>query len=532
MNVHLEDNQFLISGQGLSLSWPDVGINRKLAVVFLRSLRSAQTGRPLFTLQELSGVVGSRNRQAASEHMERFRGCGEDFGEFIKRRRKVDAEVVEAVEAELLKDPLAGLGELCNRVGERLGREDLNGGNLRAALDRIPFEKLRGVLRASLEQGQAGVQYREAWLLGEMADKVGSVEELKACLEVDHRPQDRALVDPGGIRKLLEPGAALEEVSSQLQCICLCMTLYFWGLPLSRLGFWLGVDKSTIFRWMVGLVNEIFGDIQAKVMAGIRLGVVIVDEKWIKVGGVWHYWFVALDALTEIPVVCYLSPTRSRWACQWVGFWLKQFKGKIKAICHDGLGSYAYLLPDVPHCLCHFHFQQRITTWLGEHFPKGERLDRLKTMMKRVLQTEDKRTAQRRLDKLDRQSEALGIKGWVDKTKAIFSELLPAIGSSQLPKTTNAIERFFRGFNRFYKVRRGFHSKESAIDQLCIFLVGYLFTKRAKDGTAPIEAVWPEAAQTPLYRLINDPFGMQERLQNVKEMPKMADETPAALLQA
>ena len=99
-------------------------------------------------------------------------------------------------------------------------------------------------------------------------------------------------------------------------------------------------------------------------------------------------------------------------------------------------------------------------------------------------------------------------------------------------RTTNAIERFFRGFNRFYKVRCGFHSKESAIDQLCIFLVGYLFTKRAKDGTAPIEAVWPEASQTPLYRLINDPFGMQERLQNVKEMPKMADEAPAVLLQA
>jgi hypothetical protein len=128
MNVYLEDNQFLISGQGLCLSWPDVGINRKLAVVFLRSLRSAQTGRPLFTLQELSGIVGSRNRQAASEHMEQFRGCGEDFGEFIKRRRKVDEEVVEAVEAELLQDPLAGLGELCKRVGERLDREDLTGG--------------------------------------------------------------------------------------------------------------------------------------------------------------------------------------------------------------------------------------------------------------------------------------------------------------------------------------------------------------------------------------------------------------------
>ena len=532
MNMYLEDNQFLISGQGLCLSWPDVGINRKLAVVFLRSLCSAQTGRPLFTLEELSGIVGSRNRQAASEHMEQFRASGEDFGEFIKRRRKVDEGVVEAVEAELLKDPLAALGELCKRVGERLGREDLHAGNLRAALDRIPFEKLRGVLRASLEQGQVGVQYREAWLLGEMVDKVGSVEELKACLEVDHRSQDRALVDPGGVRKLLEPGEALEDVSGQLQVICLCMTLYFWGVPLSRLGFWLGVNKTTVLRWMVGLVNEIFGDISQRVLDGIHLGVVYADEKWIKIRGVWHYWFVVLDAKTNIPLVCYLSKTRSRWVCQWLGLWLKKFTGQAKAVVTDGLKSYRYFLPGVPHLLCHFHHQQRVTTWLAEHFPQGKRLEKLKAMMKRVLQTDDKRTAKRRLEKLERQGEKLGIKGWVDKTRACFKELLPAIGSSQLPRTTNAIERFFRTFNRFYKVRCGFHSMESAIDQLSIFLVGYLFTVTAQDGTATIEAVWSEAARTPLYRLINDPFGMRAELKHVKETPKMADDEAALLLQA
>ena len=152
--------------------------------------------------------------------------------------------------------------------------------------------------------------------------------------------------------------------------------------------------------------------------------------------------------------------------------------------------------------------------------------------MKRVLQTDDKRTAKRRLEKLERQGERLGIKGWVDKTRACFKELLPAIGSSQLPRTTNAIERFFRTFNRFYKVRCGFHSMESAIDQLSIFLVGYLFTVTAQDGTAPIEAVWSEAARTPLYRLINDPFGVRAKLKHVKETPKMTDDEAALLLQA
>ena len=152
--------------------------------------------------------------------------------------------------------------------------------------------------------------------------------------------------------------------------------------------------------------------------------------------------------------------------------------------------------------------------------------------MKQVLQTTDKRTVKRRLDKLEQQAQTWGIQGWIDNIRESLGELLPPIGSRMLPRTTNAIERFFCAFNRFYKVRRGFHSLESARDQLCLFLVGYLFSKRAKDGTAPIETIWPEAAQTPLYRLLNDPFGLRRDLQNVKEMPKMADESVAHLLQA
>jgi len=106
------------------------------------------------------------------------------------------------------------------------------------------------------------------------------------------------------------------------------------------------------------------------------------------------------------------------------------------------------------------------------------------------------------------------------------------VGSRVLPTTTNAIERFFRQFNRFYKVRRGFHTVNSAKDQLALFLIGYLFSQRAADGVAPIEAIWSEAAQTPLYRLLNDPFGMLMDHHNVKHFPKMADILDSDLLAA
>jgi hypothetical protein len=60
----------------------------------------------MFSLEELAGIVGSSNRQAASQHVEDFRDCGEDFRAVLTRKRKVDGEVVEAVLAYLQRDPL------------------------------------------------------------------------------------------------------------------------------------------------------------------------------------------------------------------------------------------------------------------------------------------------------------------------------------------------------------------------------------------------------------------------------------------
>ena len=60
----------------------------------------------------------------------------------------------------------------------------------------------------------------------------------------------------------------------------------------------------------------------------------------------------------------------------------------------------------------------------------------------------------------------------------------------------------------------------------------YVFTQRAQDGKAPIESIMPQAAQMPLYRLLNDPFGLHEHSQDVKQISSMADESTESLLAA
>jgi hypothetical protein len=143
--------------------------------------------------------------------------------------------------------------------------------------------------------------------------------------------------------------------------------------------------------------------------------------------------------------------------------------------------------------------------------------------MKKVFQTQDKRTVRRRLDKLKESSEELGISEWTQQTEANLPKLLPSVGSKRIPRTTNAIERFFRTFNRFYKMRCGFFTVTSAKRELILFLLMYVFVRQPESGKAPIEAIMPEASRMPLYQLINDPFGTVLGVKNVKKDGKMAN---------
>ena len=248
-----------------------------------------------------------------------------------------------------------------------------------------------------------------------------------------------------------------------------------------------------------------------------------MDEKWLKIRGRWQYWFVVLDVTTELPVLSALLPSRSQWACRWVGAQLRQLKKIPRVLITDGLQAYAYLVPGAKHVWCRFHHQQGVTHWLQQHFTTEAEMNTRKPMMKKVLQTRDKRTVRRRLARLRERAAELGLTPWVSRVDAKLPGLICTVGSVRLPSTTNAIERFFRAFQRFYETRQGFHSVRSAKRELVLFLVVYVFTQHATTGQAPIEVIVPEARRMPLYRVINDPFRALQERASVKSEATMAD---------
>jgi transposase-like protein len=491
-----------------------------MTVVWLRLLRD-EYGKPFFTLQELAELVGRANRQAASQHVEEFRQCGEDFRTFVLRRRKVDAMVVEAVLAELLKTPLAGPTELLSRVNAQLGRRDLTMANMDSALEQISCRQVLRVLRRQLEAGQ--MHYQEAYLLAELLQSVSSPAVQAARWRVSNPERGMKLADPTALAALVTPDVSLEQITDSLCWLTILMTLFYWNVPLSVLGRWCGVHKTTILRWVLGLALALWPSVSQWIGEQVRAQMVYVDEKWLKIQGRWHYWYVVLDVRTELPLLAALLPSRSQWACRWIGRQLTLLKQVPRVIITDGLQAYAYLLPGAKHVLCRFHHQQGVTQWLRQHFATPAEINARKPVMKKVFQTQDKRTVRRRLARLRAHASELGILPWVSQVEAKLPRLICSVGSVRLPSTTNAIERFFRAFQRFYATRGGFHSVLSAKRELLLFVVVYVFTQHATTGQAPIEVIVPEARRMPLYRLINDPFNALQERGHVKDTPKVAD---------
>ena len=127
--------------------------NQKSLSVFLRVCCDPQSGKSLFTFQQIADALGYNARQDPDNFWREFNACGKQFRDFLHRKMKVDDSVVDAVIAELRKDLLASAPTLCERVSQKLGRTDLTDANIRTALEKVPCSVVRQQMRIEWEAG-------------------------------------------------------------------------------------------------------------------------------------------------------------------------------------------------------------------------------------------------------------------------------------------------------------------------------------------------------------------------------------------
>lgn len=528
------------------LSIADTATNRKILLVFLRSLKDSVNNKHIFTFQKIADEFGYADRRNVNNYWRDFEKSDLDILRLITRKRKVDNTVVKAVESELKGNIQASLSELCSQVNKQLKRCDLRPTNIRAALEQIPCTVIRREVISKWDSGtfhpKEKVILEEAMraLQEDSSPKKKQVLKLLSGSNIEaSEPEETKIVQNNqweAVDKLLDVNSSADEIPESIQQMVIALSLYYWNVPLSRIGIWFGKSKSTVWIWVTGLSVALWSIVKEQISLRIKSSAVYVDEKWIKVKGCWHYWHVAVDVDTGLPVMDHLLSRQGKWACRW--FFLKMKLAGIipNIIMTDGLISYPgainFVFTKAKHLLCIFHHQQGIRMWIKKNLTNLEISDQyyIEQKMKKIVQTSDSRTTLRRLESLekDNNEKKWGIDAWLKKTKKNLGSLLLAIRNNKYPRTNNEVERFFRQFQRFYKTRNGFHSVNSAKQQLMLFMVTYFFTIQPKTGKAPIEKIMPEARLMPFYQILNDPITWISNNQSVHLSRKLEEEEKMA----
>ncbi len=516
VNVSMEGDQIqVVLPPGSTLQMPDTWNNRRLMMVLLRLLAGAD-GKPLMTFAEIAQAFGYPDRRNVNNFWRAFEQSGCDFLDYLKRKYKIDERVRDGIVEVFLEDLFASVEAVTAEVRRRLqlGKKDLSEGTVRNVLGDLL--KVQGSVKKMLAAGTAHV--RDRFLIEEL---FSLVEEAAAGVP-DPPPWREEKVThlaalAGGIageeaKEVVRPDAELVReltkkegtVAAWAQEYVWLFLLYWHGISAAKLGKWFGLHKTTVWRRVVKF--SAIGVLAAGLVAGVSSGVIGVDEKWIRIEGKWHYLFTAVDLETGLPLHFEIYKSRSSYYCRLFLMRLRQLGYAPRLIVTDGWvgywGTIKKVFPNVQHQLCIFHVMRSIMDWLKQHIRSEDLVAKYGKEAKRIFQTTDKRTAERRYRKLKRRRK---LKGLLRLLRRKWSRMVPAIGSVWIPTTNNGTERFNRAFERFYRARQAFGGRVSAYAQVRVFWLGFLIDEAVGSGRSPLAQVNPAVRDWALYKLWNKP---------------------------
>jgi len=528
----------------LQLKWPgglwvemvDTWANRRGLMIVLRGLRTPE-GRPLVTYDRLAEALDYADRRNVHNYGMEFEACGSDLEAFLVRRKKVDAEVVARCQQIWQGHPLWSAAQVYKAYKQRWPESGatLSEANIRTAGHQVDFLSIQSVLRRQLEDGSAS--YRESVLIEELLDLAskGAGQAARQAGVSAPIPEVLERISPRGAlpdladstptaagtaveRALLEgetsPSALAALWEGPTGWLMRMFMRYYHGLSLSVIGKCFGLHKTTVMRWLEPVAEVSW---QAFVQQGQRFfsGTVAINEKWVQVQGTWWYLFAAVDHVSGMPLHVALLPSNNGNYCQLFLWQLKALGYRPKVVITDGWDAYikalATVFPQAQHLLCRFHALRAAFRALGQQVQSWKGRQAWIDPLKRLFHTSSKRTVKRRMEKLQAQAQDTPAEGVFTRLASKLPKLLPAVGSTFRPSTSNAVERFFGRFDRFYQAKGPFQSRASAEKHVALFLLGYVFetysaeAQASHQGRCPLQLAGYQVETVPLFHLLNRP---------------------------
>lgn len=447
--VEIKDKIIQIRSQAFCCKFQDNDENQKALFVFLRSLSWPETGKALFTNQQVAEAFEKKDRRDIDNFVRIFRNRGGNFLSYLERQNSKKESSFPEIEGQILETPLLSLAEQYRIFCEAHPQKQVCKHTFRRYVNGIPATKILKRIR------QLGFKNEQSFDMRRYLEELLALDKLSRAQKkeiVEQFPE----AEPSVACSPRKEGESLSSVSMASKL--LVVILYVCGLSQELLAMLFGVSKTSIHNWLYTVCSE---DLYWEIIHNIKQwsGKVSFDEKWIKIQGAWHFVLCAVDAVSGFPLLMEIYPTLD--TDNWTLFF-KRFKalyGKPKLIQSDGSQPLAaarkLVFSKVRYQLCKFHKLKNLMKHLRKQAHEPKRFRHFVRLAKHIFtntSVSSRKHAAKRLQQLAGEQ----VSSYIDES------ILASWRQLTMSLTTNASERFNRKIEKCFSGRYGIASVESA----------------------------------------------------------------------
>jgi transposase-like protein len=450
LTVEIKDETMFITSQAFCCKFQNTDENQKALFVFLRLLSCPETGKELFTYQQIADEFGKNDRRDIHNFVRDFRKRGGDVLTYLARKNTKKDRLFSLIERQVLEAVLLSPAKHYRIFCEAYPQERICEQTFRSYVNDIAATKILKRLRRVGFKKEQSLDVRR--YLQELID-LPNFSLVKRKEVIENFPE----VEP------LSTSQARRKPGERLACACLgskllSVVLYACGLSQEMLGVLFGVSKTSIHTWIDSICSK---DLEWHILRDIARwsGQVSFDEKWVKINDVWHFVLCAVDSVSGFPLLIDLYPTLD--TVSWTLFF-KRFKalyGVPKLIQSDGSKSLAAgretVFSGVRYQLCKFHKLKNFMKRLRQHIQDPKLLKRFNRLAKHIFSNgwvSSRKHAAQSLSKLAGEHVA----AYIDE------HILRDWRNVTMSLTSNVSERFNRKIQKCVSARYGIPSEESA----------------------------------------------------------------------
>jgi hypothetical protein len=156
LEVEIKDKIIHIRSQVFCCEFQESDENQKALFVFLRSLSSPETGKALFTNQQIADAFGKKDRRDIDNFVRDFRKRDDDFLKYLSRKNTKKERMFPFIERQVLDAPLLPPAEHYRMFCESFLHERLCEQTFRSYVNDISVTKmLKRVRRLGVTKEQS-----------------------------------------------------------------------------------------------------------------------------------------------------------------------------------------------------------------------------------------------------------------------------------------------------------------------------------------------------------------------------------------